>query len=98
MAFKLPKIPLGPRPTRCNLSGLAVLLPAVFSAAISWRTARAQPPAVPPSCSSIPMFAAAQPAVCRSGPRLLGQATRGGTSWGSPAAAGGPFVAPSIAA
>ena len=92
MAFKLPKIRLGPKPKKWDLFALAVLILAVVLAAISWRTARAQLPGVPPSSSFTSMVALVQLGVGTISLLLLGKTAKEGTLWGNLAAVGGMFA------
>ena len=89
MAFKLPKIQLGPKPKKWDLLALAVLVLAVVLAAISWRTARAQLPGVSPSSSFTSLVAALQLAICTVSLLVLGKTAKAGTVWGNLAAVGG---------
>ena len=92
MAFKLPKIQLGPKPKKWDLLALAVLLLAVVLAAISWRAARAQPPGLPPSSSFTSTVALVQLGICTLSVLLLGKTATRGTLWGNLAALGGMFA------
>ncbi len=92
MAFKLPKIQLGPKPKKWDLFALAVLVLAVVLAAVSWRIARAQLPGVPPSSSFTSMVAVVQLALCTISLLLLGKTAKEGTLWGNLAAVGGMFA------
>lgn len=89
MAFKLPKIQLGPKPKKWDLFAIAVLLLAVVLAAISWRIARAQPPGVSPSSSFTSLVALLQLAIASGSLLLLGKTAEEGTLWGNLAAVGG---------
>ena len=89
LAFKLPKIQLGPKPKKWDLLALAVLVLAVVLAAISWRTARAQLPGVSPSSSFTSLVALLQLAICTVSLLLLGKTAKEGTLWGNLAAVGG---------
>lgn len=89
MAFKLPKIQLGPKPKKWDLAALAVLILAVVLAAISWRTARTQLPGVSPSGSFTSMVALVQLTIGSVSLMLLGKTATEGTLWGNLAAVGG---------
>ncbi|MFQ5348970.1 MAG: hypothetical protein ACE5EG_00850 [Thermoanaerobaculia bacterium] len=92
LAFKLPKIQLGPKPKKWDLLALAVLVLAVVLAAISWRAARAQLPGVSPSSSFTSLVAFAQLAIGSLSLLLLGKTAKDGTLWGNLAAIGGMFA------
>ncbi len=89
MAFKLPRIQLGPRPKKWDLIALAALLGAVAVAAFSWGAARGQAPGVSPSSGFIMWVALAQLALGSLSLLLLGKTAEEGTLWGNLAAVGG---------
>lgn len=92
MSFKLPKIQLGPRPKKWDLFALAVLGAAIVLAAVSWQTARAQPPGTMPSSGFITLVALVQLAIGSVSLLLLGKTATEGTLWGNLAALGGMFA------
>ena len=92
MAFKLPKIELGPPPRKWDLVALAVLLIGAICAGASWRAAQAQAPGVSLSGDFISLIVAAQLAVCTGSLLLLGKTAKEGTLWGNLAAVGGTFA------
>ena len=89
MAFKLPKIQLGPKPKKWDLFALAVAILAAALAVISWQTARAQSPGVSPSDGFTSLVAVAQLAIATLSLLLLGKTVQEGTLWGNLAAVGG---------
>ena len=92
MAFKLPKIQLGPKPKKWDLVALAVLVLAAVLAAINWRTARTQLPGVSPSDSFTLTVVLLQLAICTISLLVLGKTAKAGTLWGNLAAVGGTFA------
>ena len=92
MAFKLPKIQLGPKPKKWDLFALAVLVLAIVLAAVSWSAARAQLPGAAPSSSFTSIVALAQLAIGSISLMLLGKTAHEGTLWGNLAAVGGMFA------
>jgi hypothetical protein len=89
LAFKLPKIQLGPKPKKWDLFALAVAILAAALAVISWQTARAQLPGVSPSDGFTSLVAVAQLAIATLSLLLLGKTAKEGTLWGNLAAVGG---------
>ena len=73
MAFKLPKIQLGPKPKKWDLIALAALVLAIVLAAISWRTARAQLPGVSLSSGFTSLIALLQLTIASVSLLLLGK-------------------------
>jgi hypothetical protein len=89
LAFKLPKLQLGPKPKKWDLLALAVLVLAAVLAAINWRAARAQLPGVSLSSTFTSLVVALQLVICMISLLLLGKTAKDGTLWGNLAAVGG---------
>lgn len=89
LALKLPKIQLGPRPRKWDLIALGVLVLAAVVAAVSWQTARSQPPGTMPSGTFTVAVALGQLALASISLMLLGKTAHEGTLWGNLAAVGG---------
>ena len=89
VAFRMPKIRLGPKPKTWDLPAFVVLVLSAVLAVIDWRTLRAQQPGVSPSGSFTALVVALQLAICTVSLLLLGKTAKRGTLWGNLAAIGG---------
>jgi len=89
LAFKLPQLQFGPRPTKWDLIALAVLLLAAAVAAASWQIARSQPPGAAPSGTFTVLIALGQLTIASISLMVLGKTANEGTLWGNLAAVGG---------